>query len=420
VTFVNPSFELPAASGIAGEAADWTWTSVAPADAFPDFNAATAYVSARESFEAGWRQFPRWTYANAAARMAAGGFVAADVNGVAMQADDGSLWALLDALPTWGLIETDGNEVAPGPVNVIAGFGGTAPQREGFERWTVGATVADVQDLLPADDAALLDLGAPYAGMRGWVDDAPNSVEALRPAESFDEGWGADPWTGVAGAPILRSTPLTFPLTLPPERARLWWWSAAEGQILEQAILPGTYATAADLASVLNAGWWVAGLPFATYWTAWTEGASTGVALAWVADFGGADVLCRAWPPTQANSDARALMGFARPQVAILPLDRVSAAPAAFAAGIYLDARALAARTAVAADGGRRVLPPTAAPGSFGTGDREDFPYPDWNAGAAWVASLTLATMGTPTWGAGGDYESFENAAATWPDYYEV
>lgn len=42
-----------------------------------------------------------WSYADAATREAATGFVAAEVGRLARQLDDNSLWMLLDVTPTW-------------------------------------------------------------------------------------------------------------------------------------------------------------------------------------------------------------------------------------------------------------------------------------------------------------------------------
>jgi len=43
----------------------------------------------------------QWSYANAAARTGATGFVAADVGKLALQSDDNSLWMLTVTTPTW-------------------------------------------------------------------------------------------------------------------------------------------------------------------------------------------------------------------------------------------------------------------------------------------------------------------------------
>jgi Tfp pilus assembly protein PilV len=48
-----------------------------------------------------YREPARWTYANAAARTAATGFVAADVGQLAFQSDQQTFWRLQSAAPTW-------------------------------------------------------------------------------------------------------------------------------------------------------------------------------------------------------------------------------------------------------------------------------------------------------------------------------
>lgn len=43
----------------------------------------------------------RWVFANVAARAAATGVTSGDINKIALQVDDGSVWRLVDATPTW-------------------------------------------------------------------------------------------------------------------------------------------------------------------------------------------------------------------------------------------------------------------------------------------------------------------------------
>lgn len=52
-----------------------------------------------------------YTYANAAARTGATGFVAGDVGKIAFQSDDKSLWALQDTTPTWTQLNGAGGGV---------------------------------------------------------------------------------------------------------------------------------------------------------------------------------------------------------------------------------------------------------------------------------------------------------------------
>lgn len=53
-----------------------------------------------------------WTYATAALRLAATGFVASDVGKVARQTDDNSLWLLTATTPTWVGIGTKSSDCA--------------------------------------------------------------------------------------------------------------------------------------------------------------------------------------------------------------------------------------------------------------------------------------------------------------------
>lgn len=419
MTVRNGSFEL---AGVGpGEADGWVWTNYTPYDEFCAFNALLpAHAAAREGFEAGWRQYPRWTYADAAARTGAGGFVAADVWGVARQLDDDSLWVLQSIAPTWQLIGTTGNETTPGPMTARPWFAGSQSGSETFERWTTGRTVADPVNLVPANDPGVVALGATACGMRGAVDAAAGSIEALRAADDFEEGWGADPWTSVSARHLRRGAALAFPVSVPPERARLWVWSAAQDRIAAAAIVPGLYATPAALCGAILVGWTAAGLPAAVGWEPWADGDAQGVAMVWDPAYGGADLVALAWPDDQRNSDARGLLGLAAAQAVRWPLERIADVNAAFAGAFAWVDAAVVVRTARATDGGVRALPPTAVPGSFDATDREDFGYGPWTGGGAWVAILDLATLDVPSWDGGGDYEGFENAAAQWPDYYEA
>ena len=424
MTFTNASFEIAGASP--GEAEDWTWTNVTTHDEFPTFYAGVpAYSGSRETFDAGWRQYPTWVYADAAARTAAVGFGADDVGSVALQESDYTLWALQSEIgPTWQLISTLPNETPDWPPTARPLFRGSLTGREDFERWmSTGRTVADVPVFVTVDDDGVLALGiAAAAGMRGWVDGTMGTVTALRSAETFDEGWGADPWTGVAMRFILRSDALSWPVTIRPERARLWWWSLAQDRVQVMTIIPGQYENAADLASALNAGWAGAGLPLATFWRAWNDDTDEGVELYWDEDYGGADLIVPAWPPGLINSDARPSIGIPTRQQAIIPASRISDLPSAFSSDkLYVDgAYFIAARTAVSADGGLRVLPPTAMPASIDGGDREDFDFGPWTGGAVWRTNLDLSSMTVPVWTDGGNYEGFDDPAVNWPDYYEV
>lgn len=71
-----------------------------------------------------------WTYANAAARTGAGGFVSGDVGKLARQTDNDTFWILLTTGPTWGMVfaKGDGNSAhylaGDGTYTAPAGGGG--------------------------------------------------------------------------------------------------------------------------------------------------------------------------------------------------------------------------------------------------------------------------------------------------------
>jgi hypothetical protein len=71
-----------------------------------------------------------WTYANAAARLAAGGFLSADVGKLAFQTDNGTYWRLTATTPTWAqaMAGPPGADGAPGSTGPGVPVGGTAGQ----------------------------------------------------------------------------------------------------------------------------------------------------------------------------------------------------------------------------------------------------------------------------------------------------
>ncbi len=62
-----------------------------------------------------------WVFANAAARVAAGSYVTADIGKVAYQTDTGQYWRLTATTPTWALIDK-GGQFNASVVSVSAGF----------------------------------------------------------------------------------------------------------------------------------------------------------------------------------------------------------------------------------------------------------------------------------------------------------
>jgi hypothetical protein len=85
-----------------------------------------------------------WTYANAAARTGATGFVAADVGSWAVQLDDGTLWELTATTPTWAQ-RAGGTVTAHATSHQVGGsdaFTGIVPASAFAPSGLTGATAA--------------------------------------------------------------------------------------------------------------------------------------------------------------------------------------------------------------------------------------------------------------------------------------
>jgi hypothetical protein len=341
VGFENDSFEIAAASGIPGEAEDWTWTAVQAAVEWAEFNTAAlhvAYQRAREGYEAGFMVPWSWDYADATARLAAVGFTAADVDRFAIQRSDDTIWRLTNHSPiTWAQLDTGWNQdwIAELIATIIGAAefdGAPAPLEVMFEQWNRcvedydGDTVPDYigppwiwtdGNLKRQDDEVLGNLGPDYVGWKGWYDGALSTAQFPIPAERFAEDWGTTPfdmtaarWTGdQAPGGRLRGAALTFPVTIPPSMNVLHLYRQSDDAVLELEITPGEYATAAALAAEVQAQWGPATIVTNLSWSAWTDGDDAGIELAWDRVTPGAEMVLLGIAQSRRSNDARATLG---------------------------------------------------------------------------------------------------------------
>jgi hypothetical protein len=454
VAILNPGFEIPAASGVPGEAEDWTWASSA-LDQWAEWNttASRAWQSAQERFEAGFAIAWTWTYADATARLAAGGFVAADAGKVARQDDDDSLWILQQAVPPiWAALAArnedalgDLSETTPAATLFNGATSTYSSTMEMFELW------AGPPHLDPPTYTRQDALGV---GWRGWYDTDltlgyPTPVLAVPlPLEGFSDGWGIDPWGSsfpgrwcpdTAPHGVLRGAPLAWPVTIRPNENVLLLWHALSGHAYRFVVPSAVYATATALAAAIQAAWGAAlgGSPSALAWTAWTDGDDSGVALG----YSGGVVLDGAvlgYLSSERSNDACPALGLAAlgpggaRGAVVLPVIATTTPDPAFALTDYfvMDPwTQVDFRIEVDPALGNRVAPygwnlalfnvfnPGPTPcnaetceltGWFGPSAvyRDDFDSLSPTA-AAFVGGV----------GAGAIIESFENPAVTWPSY---
>lgn len=334
----NPSFEEPAASGVPGEALGWTWASIQAGGAWAEFNASVlafiAWQRAREDFEAAYGVPWSWSYADAVARTAAGGFAAADVGHFAVQRDDDSLWLLLaHSPPAWfGLGAARNNDAIADLAAVITAAalfdGGSPTHAATIELWTIvfdywldlagwhyaGPTWYLDAPLLRVDDPSFTDPAE--RGWRGWADGPALTATWPLAEESFEEYWGSDPFytgspweSGTAAGGALRGRALTWPVVMPPNQALFGVWNHTTNDVTVFEVAPGTYADAAALAQAVQDAWDLAWPYFnMVEWGAWIDGAQSGVQLAWNGNLGAAHlVLCV--PRSRRSEDARARLG---------------------------------------------------------------------------------------------------------------
>lgn len=278
---LNPSFEVPDPSGVPGEAADWQWDFFQAQGGLAFFNVALAdeFSSSFEGFEGWWSVSWTWEYADAVARLAAGGFIASDVGGIAIQYDNSSLWLLTDHVgPTWALLPServqDWMAAFPAALTTLAQFNDAslafASTTESFELWDGGPPWLD----------SLIFVDGEF---RGWDDENHGAVFTGIDTDNFEEGWGTDVF-GVSGRflPSLNSKlvgqDLVFPLSIAPERRDLWVCRDMYQDVVRLQLTAGDYASCADLALEVQVQWAAAN--------------PLGTALAWSAE---GDALSLAW-----------------------------------------------------------------------------------------------------------------------------
>jgi len=299
--FLNPYFAEPAASGVPGEAEDWTWSSVSGAVAWAEFNTAAfvaAYQRAREDFEAGFSLAWDKSYANEAARLSDATLTPADIGVIARQEDTDTLYVLEhDSPPIWQEVPSTNHEWVDALIAgiVIAGvFNGASSTFEatletfsvwGELTWLVpGRPWVEVPTLVRQDSSG--GLTPPFdLGFRGWYGTALLSNDWLLGQESFEEGWENSPFDaaavqwhpGTAPGGILRSTALTFPITIPSGKTKFFVWHPTLDAFYRITLPSGVYATAADLAAELETQWTAAVAPIATglEWGTWSESDGT-------------------------------------------------------------------------------------------------------------------------------------------------
>lgn len=286
--FDNPSFE--SADERPGEAQSWFWQSIQSAGGWAGFNEyherLIQWATAFESFEAGFHFPHTWVYDDEAARLAAVGFTADDVGGMAWQRSDDTKWILESHSPiTWGEVDLGANEdwVEDFAQLLYTFFNDGIPlyetTQEEFAIWDfepfappalwIGPPWLDAYNLVePYEDTldAATDGAVPLdipTGFRGWSDHITGLMEYPLQVDEFGEAWNTDPlstaigplWhsgTGVDGR--IQGKALTFPLDIVPDRRFLYVY-LGYGQIVEMELTTGTYADATTLATMLEVEW---------------------------------------------------------------------------------------------------------------------------------------------------------------------
>ena len=453
MAFDNSSFETADASGIPGEAEDWVWSSVQAGAEWAEFNTVAphlAYQRGRDGFEAGFAVPWAWDYSNAAARLAAVGFTPSDVGGFAIQRSDNTLWLLTDDSPiTWEQLTTGWNQDwVPVLLSAIIGAaefqGAPDPLEIMFEQWNqcvedhdgdtyIGPPWIHTEDNLVAH------------GWEGWFDEAHGSALYLIQQERFDEAWGtgvfdtvgASWFGGQAPSGVLRGAALTFPVTIHPARNLLHVYREGSDAVVELAITPGMYATAAALAAEIQSLWAAASPAAIVEWSAWTGGEEAGLQLGWDGSSTGSENVMLGIAEEHRTNDVRAEIGFGglgpqgTPAESRYPAPELSATPPGTPAdGIFAidgwsqinfatDTEARFAYLHPVENGGIAALFDTGVGGltasiidTFRVWHGGDI---DWKTGYG-PGDLTAAAFVGGV-GAGAAFESFEDPTTDWPDH---
>jgi hypothetical protein len=228
VGFLNPSFEVPSASGRPGEALHWEWRSLQGAGAWAEYNAADpaldGWRTAGEQFEAGWSGNEGWV----------DDLVVADLAAALFNAASPTYYGTTESFEIWGYRDDTllPATAYPGP------------------NWLDGPAFHQ-----PCEEV-------PPTGFDGWYDALFGTHAAPLAIESFEEAWGTDPlsaagqpwWPGTAPDGVLRGAPLAFPVTIPPDRNALVLYWDLDASIHRAVVAPGVYASAAALAAALDVG----------------------------------------------------------------------------------------------------------------------------------------------------------------------
>jgi len=295
--FLNPFFADPAATGIPGEAEDWTWASVSAAGEWADFNTAVAtqaYQLSREGFEAGFSLAWDKSYANETARLTDGTLVPADIGVIARQEDTKDLYALISDSPvSWQLVPSNNEDWVSSLLSagvIAAVFNGASSTFEatiesfnvwGELTWPVpGPPWIESPALIRQDSGE--GLSSPYElGFKGWYGTAMLSNDLLLSEESFEEGFENDPMSaslvqwqpGTAPGGVMRGLSLVFPLTVLPGKTKFFIWHPTLDAFYRVVITPGEYATASALSAELQSKWAALVSPFATglEWGTWVD-----------------------------------------------------------------------------------------------------------------------------------------------------
>jgi hypothetical protein len=305
---INPSFEI--AGDRNGEAQGWEWQCWQTQCQFATFNGydpdQQAWILGREEFGCGYAWPYAWRYADEAARLAAVGFVAADVGKAALQEDTDEMYVLSGIGPivwtvtdsgqvhdwAWSLVGTAAMfcDAPPGPSKAFA----RAMEGFGIQWDALGGLPGSG---VPWPDFTLISLWetTPPTGWSSWYDvvgHAPPKIPVY--LERWSEGWGTDPYETAGGAmwvpgggvtAIQRGKAITFPVMINATARDVYLYGFNTGgadSLIRLRLTQGSYATAAALAAALNVLWVaeVGGATSLTFGT-WSEGGQTGLTFGW-------------------------------------------------------------------------------------------------------------------------------------------